>query len=260
MEHQSLSGMIYGLVKFFLLSFLVSTVLLQTQGYLSNKLCSLKTWIVSSIYPFHRLLMINCWTWKTTLPQTPHGAGSLRHWVQVAHDQLLDLHPFIQSVSYDPERKDVWTFIWGNATYSSRKYYKMVFQNYHPSPIFKKIWKSKCTPRLKFFAWLLFVDRLNTRNMLVKRHFQVQPNSFLCPLYNKHWWRFGPSLFQLSFCCCLLAKTGFSMGVHTEYKWTCPKPHGYYWNTFLHGNIHLCCLGIMEASKLKDFLSRSPNC
>ena len=96
---------------------------------------------------------------------------------QVAHDQLLDF-PFIQSVSYDPERKDVWTFIWGNATYSSRKYYKMVFQNYHPSPIFKKIWKSKCTPRLKFFAWLLFVDRLNTRNMLVRRHFHVQPNSF----------------------------------------------------------------------------------
>src|SRR6185312_15637432 len=62
MEHQSLSGMIYGLVKFFLLSFLVSTVLLQTQGSLSYKLCSLKTWIVSSIYPFHRLLMISCWT------------------------------------------------------------------------------------------------------------------------------------------------------------------------------------------------------
>jgi len=97
---------------------------------------------------------------------------------QVAHDQLLDLHPFIQYVSYDPERKDVWTFIWGNATYSSRKYYKMVFQNYHPSPIFKKIWKLKCTPRLKFFAWLLFVDRLNTRNMLVRGHFHVQPNSF----------------------------------------------------------------------------------
>ena len=54
----------------------------------------------------------------------------------------------------------------------------MVFQNHHPSPIFKKIWKSKCTRRLKFFAWLHFVDRLNTRNMLVRRHFHVQPNSF----------------------------------------------------------------------------------
>ena len=87
--------------------------------------------------------------------------------------------------------------------------------------------------------------------------FSCSAQFLLCPLYNKHSWRFGPSLFQLSFCCCLLAKTGFSMGVHTEYKWTCHKPHGYYWNTFLHGNIHLCCLGIMEASKLKDFFIKA---
>ena len=54
----------------------------------------------------------------------------------------------------------------------------MVFQNFHSSPIFRKFWKSKCTPRLKFFAWLLFVDRLNTRTMLVRRHFNVQINSW----------------------------------------------------------------------------------
>ena len=51
--------------------------------------------------------------------------------------------------------------------------------------------------------------------------FSYSAQLLLCSLYNKHWWGFGPSLFQLSFCCCLLAKTGFSMGVHTEYKWTC---------------------------------------
>jgi hypothetical protein len=28
------------------------------------------------------------------------------------------------------------------------------------------LWKSKCTPRVKFFGWLVLVDRLNIRNML----------------------------------------------------------------------------------------------
>jgi hypothetical protein len=47
--------------------------------------------------------------------------------------------------------------------------------------IFLLIWKCKITPRIKFFAWLIILDRLNTRNMLVRRHFNVQPDS-LCVL------------------------------------------------------------------------------
>ena len=95
-----------------------------------------------------------------------------------AYYELLDLSHSLQSISFDLDSKDVWTFIWGNQVYSSQRYYKMVFQNFHPSPIFRKLWKSKCTPRLKFFAWLLFVDSLNTRSMLIRRHFNVQPNSW----------------------------------------------------------------------------------
>jgi len=98
------------------------------------------------------------------------------------YDELLDLSHYIQSISFNMDTKDEWLFIWGNKTYSSQRYYKMVFQHVHSSSIFKKLWKSKCTPRLKFFAWLLFVDRLNTRSMLVRRNFNVQPNS-LCVLY-----------------------------------------------------------------------------
>lgn len=36
-------------------------------------------------------------------------------------------------------------------------------------------------PRVKFFAWLILMDRLNTKNMLARRHFNVQPHS-LCVL------------------------------------------------------------------------------
>ena len=95
-----------------------------------------------------------------------------------AHEELLDLQTFVQEIDYTPDAKDSWTFLWGNQSYSSRRYYKLVFQNLHTSPIFAKIRKSKCTSRLKFFAWLIFVDRLNTKDMLRRRHFNVQPNSW----------------------------------------------------------------------------------
>jgi hypothetical protein len=59
--------------------------------------------------------------------------------------------------------------IWGSA-YSSSKFYKIVFQSVDAHPIFKWVWKSRCTNRVKFFAWLVLVDRLNTRSMLKRRH------------------------------------------------------------------------------------------
>lgn len=54
----------------------------------------------------------------------------------------------------------------------------MVFNNLDAPLIFKKMWSSKCTPRIKFFAWLMLADRLNTRSMLLRHHYNVQPNAF----------------------------------------------------------------------------------
>jgi len=54
-----------------------------------------------------------------------------------------------------------------------------------PAPYtFSWIWKSQCTPRIKVFAWLMFVDRLNTRSMLRRRNFNLQSghNCVLCQL------------------------------------------------------------------------------
>jgi hypothetical protein len=95
-----------------------------------------------------------------------------------AYDELLELEDFIGQVPFDPSAKDVWTFIWGNGSYSSSKYYQMVFNNLDAHPIFNKMWTSRCTSRIKFFAWLLIVDRLNTQNMLLRRHFNIQSTAF----------------------------------------------------------------------------------
>ena len=41
--------------------------------------------------------------------------------------------------------------IWGNR-YTSRRFYHQVFSNMDAHPIFKAVWKSSCTPRIKFFC------------------------------------------------------------------------------------------------------------
>ena len=38
------------------------------------------------------------------------------------------------------------------------------------------LWKSKANAKLKVFGWLMLSDRLNTRNMLKRRHFNIGTN------------------------------------------------------------------------------------
>ena len=69
-----------------------------------------------------------------------------------ALDELISLQMDIQDVNYDPVAQDSWSFIWGHSNYSSRQFYKLGFMHLRKPPTFTWIWKSKCTPRLKFFA------------------------------------------------------------------------------------------------------------
>ena len=52
------------------------------------------------------------------------------------------------------------------------------------SPCFTWLSKSKCIPRIKFFGWLILVDRLNTRSMLKRRNFHLDQgyNCVMCNL------------------------------------------------------------------------------
>jgi hypothetical protein len=65
--------------------------------------------------------------------------------------------------------------------YLAAKLYKLAFLTTQTSATFRLVWKSKVTPRVKLFAWLILLDRLNTKNMLARRNFNVQSNS-LCVL------------------------------------------------------------------------------
>ena len=50
-----------------------------------------------------------------------------------------------------------------------------------PRP-FVWIWKTKCVMKIKVFAWLLFRDRLNTRDMLDRRHCAKENDDLTCEL------------------------------------------------------------------------------
>ena len=78
----------------------------------------------------------------------------------------LDL---LELASGNIEQNDVWSFIWGNQHYSAQRYYQHHFAARRPTQHVLWIWKSRCMPRIKFFAWLQLNDRLNTWNTLRHR-------------------------------------------------------------------------------------------
>jgi hypothetical protein len=94
-----------------------------------------------------------------------------------AMDELIALQDLLNVIPYNPEATDSWSFIWGSSIYSSRKYYRSVFNNFSASPLYEKMWHSKCSPRIKFSMWLVVVDHLNTKSMLFRRNYNVQPNA-----------------------------------------------------------------------------------
>jgi len=99
---------------------------------------------------------------------------------QAAAVELEDLRTLAHSFELS-EDTDMRIFCWGSSMYSAAKLYKLAFLTMQTPADFRFIWKSKVTPRVKFFAWLILLDRLNTKNMLARRNFNVQPNS-LCVL------------------------------------------------------------------------------
>ena len=78
---------------------------------------------------------------------------------------------------------DVWSFCWGK-NYTAKQFYLQAFKHLTVPKSFSWIWESRCTMNYKVFAWLLLRDRLNMKDMLKRRHWNVAQDDFcvLCPL------------------------------------------------------------------------------
>lgn len=89
-----------------------------------------------------------------------------------SREEIQELQLLTASMTPVPERKDIWTCSWG-AKYSARKFYAFYLKDVEADEVFRWIWKSRCTMKIKMFAWLLAADRINTRNMIKRRHWNV---------------------------------------------------------------------------------------
>jgi hypothetical protein len=89
---------------------------------------------------------------------------------RAAYNEFLDLQAFLNNLPpISPSSKDSWHLIWGQRRFLSSHFYRYQFRELRPSRAILDIWKTKCIPRIMFFAWLLLNDRLNTRNILRRR-------------------------------------------------------------------------------------------
>jgi len=99
-----------------------------------------------------------------------------------AHDQFQVVEGLLQN--FDPSTSsDTWYYIWGSPNFTSKKAYRHLLGSSWTAPIFKWIWQSSCEPKHKVFFWLLFQDRLSTRNILRRRNMPLPSYScVLCSL------------------------------------------------------------------------------
>jgi hypothetical protein len=136
-----------------------------------------------------------------------------------AMTELRTLHAETADIQITMNTHDTWTYAWGSDKYSSRLYYQFCFRNLQPHITFKWIWKSKCTPKLKFFGWLVQSDRLNTRNMLRRRHYQIN-SSFECLMCDQH---LEETIEHMLFHCTFSTACWDALDIHWQDKVTIPS-------------------------------------
>jgi hypothetical protein len=85
--------------------------------------------------------------------------------------------------------EDSWSYIWGSATFTPKLAYKQLQGTCVAHPLFSWLWKSCGRGKHKFFGWLLFCDRLNTRDILKrKKRCWTSTYVFFAHLDKRKWW------------------------------------------------------------------------
>jgi hypothetical protein len=81
---------------------------------------------------------------------------------QEAAQEPIQLNQIINQAQHSHLEKDQWTYICGNATYTSSRYYAISFRTIEaPTPL-KWIWKARISKKIKILIWLMFRDKINS--------------------------------------------------------------------------------------------------
>jgi hypothetical protein len=99
-----------------------------------------------------------------------------------AHGELNELQVLMADNPLS-EQNDVWSYIWGEKYYAA-KFYEYIHSHIQVPKVYHWLWKSSCVMSVKMFAWLLLRDRLNTKDLIHRRHWNVtdEYHCVLCPL------------------------------------------------------------------------------
>lgn len=92
------------------------------------------------------------------------------------HEEMQHLQSHLEAMPYDDSCPDIDL----GANYYSKRLYAHAFSGVEAHPFFKKVWKSHCTPRVKFFACLILMDQLNTKTMLRRRNLNIHDDTLYC--------------------------------------------------------------------------------
>lgn len=101
---------------------------------------------------------------------------------QEAHVEFTLLNSWIDALHLDPNVLDAWIWPAPSSGYSAMSFYRIMYSHLPTIEPCKLLWNSKCTMKIKVFALLLFFDRLNTKDRLVRRHWRSEQENNLCVL------------------------------------------------------------------------------
>jgi hypothetical protein len=99
-----------------------------------------------------------------------------------AFQEYQQLQQIIQDLHVPDSGRDSWEYMWGNSRYTDARFYHLTFKHFQPPRPFIWIWDSKCSNKIKVFSWLLMMDRLNVRNILIRKKYKLEGNDYSCPL------------------------------------------------------------------------------
>ena len=100
--------------------------------------------------------------------------------------ELDSLTSWVNNLARDPLENDVWSWVGPTGAYTLRNYYTIMHSHMPTIQPCKWLWSRRCTLKIKVFAWLLFFVRLNTKDLLVRRHWRAGDADNLCVLCHQN--------------------------------------------------------------------------
>ena len=90
-----------------------------------------------------------------------------------AYGELSSLETLLGELDHSPGQCDVWSWVGTNKPCTPKSFYSYAHRDISFNPLLNWIWASCCTLKIKVFAWMLIMDRLNTKDMVERRQWHL---------------------------------------------------------------------------------------